>query len=82
MSLEREGKELSPTEVMDTLEKFKEPFPYGVLRRSSRNSAERSVTVEVVGVSQYTPKAATEEDEVDPAINEGLNKILNTLSKK
>ena len=82
MSLEREGKALSPIEVMDALETFREPFPYGVLRRSPQNSANHSVTVEVIGVSRYTPKAATEEDEADPVIDEGLHKILNTLSKK
>lgn len=84
MSLEkeREDKALSPTGIMDALENFKEPFPYGILRRSPRNSADRSVTVEVAGVSQYTPKVATDEDEVDPVIAEGLDKILNTLGKK
>lgn len=82
MSLEREGKALSPTEVMDALETFREPFPYGVLRRSPQNSANHSVTVEVIGVGQCIPKAATEEDEVDPVIGDGLDKILNTLSKK
>lgn len=40
------------------------------------------MTVEVAGVSQYTPKVATDEDEVDPVIADGLNKILNTLGKK